>query len=629
MATMRDVYNWRGIILYTCKLYIFLLVFFTLGRLVFMGYHFAKMFESPLNEVLATFWYALPLDHSAASYLMGLPIIILFLQSMFAWQGFNYILKYYFYAVIIYISIITSAELELYNEWQTKLNYKALMFAQNPTQVLNAVDTWIIVLEIAFIIIQSWVSIWFFNKYIYQKLMVLRRNWVFPLPYLLMLTFATITGIRGGLNQIPISQSICYFSANNHLNVAATNSFWGFMSSMVNNREPKDRKNPYQFYSDAEAQQTVKELYTVAKDTFPHILTTTRPNVVLVILESWSADVIKNTGGDSGIAPEMEKLCKDGYLFSQCYASGDRSEQGFASIWSSFPAQPEHSILLEPQKYQHLPHLNNSFKNIGYYSSLLFGGQLIFSNVRSYLLYNHFDKLLEGADFPDYPMGKMGIADEYMFKELLIECGKTPQPFLNSIFTVSTHTPYEHGMPELITKGGNMKAYLNAVHYSDKCIGNFMRQAKKQPWYKNTLFIFVSDHSHQSHLYEDMFLARHHHIPMVFYGDVIKPEYRGYVNGKMMQQHDLAATLLSQLNVPHQEFTWSRNALNPHSQEWAYMAYSPDGYIWKRPQNEYSLDHFRGDSIHNNLITDTSQKAQLMKEGKSYLQEVFRQYLIY
>lgn len=604
-----------------------ILLFFELNRLVFMTYHADKIFSNPISEILGLFTHSLRLDLSAVSYIMGIPVILMFLQSLINWNGWNYIIKGYFIIIFIYISIITSSELELYSEWGSKLNIKAIRHLAHPEEVFQTASVGVTIISLLLIILQTWAGIYMMNRFGYRKLEQLQRNWFFPLPYLISGAFLVAVGLRGGLQQIPVNQSECYYSASNDLNVAATNSFWNFMNSIYQNLTLDADKNPYQIYTDAEAQATLKAMFTPAKDTSLMILQHPKPNVVLVILESWSADMIKYTGGDSGIAPEFEALCRDGFLFSECYGSGDRSEQGMASIWSAFPAQPEHSIISQPDKFQHLPSLVNSFKSQGYYTSFLFGGQLIYGNIKGYMWFNKFDRIRELKDFPDYPEGKLGVPDEYMFRELAKESSQAKQPFLTSIFTLSSHAPYDQPMPEMVHKGGDEKPYLNSVYYTDRCIGEFIRSARKQPWYQNTLFIFVADHAHPTHLHQDQFIARHHHIPMLFYGEVLKPEYRGYIYSRMMQQHDLAATLLHQLGWSAKEFPWSRNALNPYQQEFAYMPYSPDGMIYMRPGNEYSIDFFRGGDWHHNYIKDTAMTPQLIREGRSYLQEVFRQYL--
>ncbi len=627
----RIVKNWKGFVWLTLRLVAFLLVFFIVGRLSFIIYHHTEIFENPLSEVLAVFTNAMRLDLSTCSYLMGIPVVFYFLVSLTRWGFLNHLIKSYFILMIILISAITSFELELYSEWGTKMNYKALKYLVNPSEAFNSTSGWVIVSSFSLFALQCWLCIWLFLRFAFAKVELAKRNFIFPLPYLL--SGATIVGIglRGGLQQIPINQSECYFSKSNVLNLAATNSFWNLMNSLVQNWKIDTSKNPYMFYSRAEARKTVDELLHVEKDTTIEILTTKRPNVVMVILESWSADLVKYCGGDSGIAPQFEALCDQGILFSNCYASGERSDQGMTAIWGGFPAQPEISIISQPDKFQHLPSLVNNFKQASYYTSYMYGGQLIFGNIKGYMMYNKFDRIREGKDFSGYPEGKLGIHDEYLFTEMLKECSEAKPPFFNTMFTQSSHSPYDQPMKDVVMKGGRFKPFLNSVYYSDRCIGDFMKDAKKQSWYKNTLFIFVADHSHLTHLHEDNFIAQHHKIPMLFYGEVIKPAYKGYKYTELANQHAIAATLLAQLGLGHKEFYWSQNLFNPYTQHYAYGAYNQGGFIWLRPgENEYShRSSVEPNSIQHNNIKDTAQTQRFLQEGRSYFQEIFQQYLDY
>jgi len=619
--------NWKQLVIYTLKILVFWLVFFQVGRIIFITYHAPKIFDSSFIEVLKIFPHSLRLDLSSACYMMGLPIILIFSMSLLWGKYFNIILKYYCYILIIIVAAITVFELDLYSEWGVKLNYKAFLYLEHPTEAFRILPVTKIIGLFALFGAYIFISVYSFNKLIYTKIENYIRNWFFPIPFLAIAAIGVGVGLRGGLQQIPIQQSECYFSSDNDLNIAATNSFWNFMNSIYQNIEIDIRHNPYTYYSDSVSQEIIKELYAVEKDTTIYILTTQRPNVVFVMLESWSADLIKYCGGDSGIAPVFERLCDDGYLFTNCYATGERSDQGMAAMWSAFPSQPLHSIISQPDKFQHLPSMVNNFKQAGYYTSYMFGGQLIYGNIKGYMMSNKFDKIQEGKDFSGYPEGRLGIHDGYMFNELLKECNTAKQPFLNSFFTLSTHNPYDMPCANPITKGGEEKPYLNSAYYTDSCIGAFIKEAKKQPWYKNTLFVFMADHSHNTPQHTDISPSTHHSIPFLLYGDVIKKEYRGYKHTKVVSQVDIVATLLSQLNLKHDEFTWSKNVLNPYTKEFAYMVFSWDGDTWVRPWGELSVHHGDNNRLFNIQVSDSSKIPQMEIEAKSYLQEVFRQYL--
>jgi phosphoglycerol transferase MdoB-like AlkP superfamily enzyme len=382
--------------------------------------------------------------------------------------------------------------------------------------------------------------------------------------------------------------------------------------------------DPYVFMKDEEAARIVKNLYLVRSDTTIGILKNTRPNVVLIILESWSADLVNELGGARGITPEFSKLAGEGLLFDSIYASGARSEQGMASVFGGFPAHPISSITVQPDKFVKLPSLVKEFKKQGYSSSFYFGGQLIYGNIKGYIFFNGFDQIMEGKDFPSsIPRGKLGIHDEYTLSYMVNDLKNFKQPFFASLFTVSTHSPWDQPYPKPLTWGDNEREYINAALYTDHSLGEFISNAKKQPWYPNTLFIFVADHSHNSYRNWHPQTREYHKIPLLIYGEVLKEEFRGKRWHMLGNQHDIAATLLAQVKLKSDSFHYSKNLLNPHSRKFAYYS-TDDGVGWIRPYAYFTYD--KGMNIYYDW-TDPKTPDSVRQEGKAYLQVVFGEYM--
>ncbi|MBP8066992.1 MAG: sulfatase-like hydrolase/transferase, partial [Pedobacter sp.] len=162
---------------------------------------------------------------------------------------------------------------------------------------------------------------------------------------------------------------------------------------------------------------------------------------------------------------------------------------------------------------------------------------------------------------------------------------------------------------------------------TDSCINAYLSKAKKQSWYKNTLFVFVADHGH---LYPknkyDVFMPERYHIPLLFYGDVIKEEYKGKRSTKVGSQQDLAATLLAQLTISAKEFTWSKNLLNPYTKEFAFFSWDNGlGFI-----NSTQCVTF--DNVGKTILYQTNEKNKTATKsnlnlGKSYLQTAYQQFI--
>jgi phosphoglycerol transferase MdoB-like AlkP superfamily enzyme len=616
------------IILSFIKLYIFWLAFFAIARALYLLYNLNFLGREGVTflESLSSFYHGFGLDMAVGAYFMIFPFFVFFFQSLIKKQFLNQIIKYYVLLIIIAFSLLTIAELGIYKEWGTKLHYKALMYMMHPSEIYNSAETSVFFLLLILLIGMIVLSFWLYRRFFYQKVLIQKRNYFFSLIYLIVFPPLLVFAMRGGLQEIPLTQSASYYSKHNILNLASMNSGFNIFVSIHENYKT-DGKNPYQSFPDEQAKLIIDEIYTCPKDTTVQVLTTSRPNIVLVILESWSADLIESLGATAGITPKFHELEKEGILFTNIYASGSRSEQGMAAIFASFPAHPLSSITVQPDKHAGLPSIVKKFNDLDYFSSFYFGGQLIYGNIKSYIMYNAFDRIMEGEDFDkSFFRGKLGVHDEFVFSQMLDDLDKDSKPFFSAIFTVSTHSPFDMPMPEKkIFWGDHVNEYLNSAWYTDSCLNVFIQQAKTKDWYDSTLFIFMADHSHHSYKHNNIFRKDYHRIPLLLFGEVIKPEFRGKQIEKLGSQVDLNATILNQLGLPDKDFHWSKNLLNPYSPEFAYNAFE-EGVGWVRPYGDFyyknSADHF----FYQN-IPDSVDKEKLINEGKAYLQMVFQEYM--
>jgi len=604
---------------------IFWLLFFNLTRLVFLFYYIdiLRIEQIPFLEVLEVFWYSLKLDFATTCYILMLPFLISIFQSFLKIQWLNRINQVYTGIVIFFYSLITIAEMGIYAEWKTKLTYKVIKYLYHPSEIYNSVDSGTFILLVFMFLSIFVVGLILYLKVFYIKVELKKRNILYTVIYAVITPVVLFVGMRGGVQQIPINQSESYYSDHNILNITAVNNAFNLYISVFENF-PNFARNPYIFMDEAKAKNIVRNIYATSKDTTIDILTTKRPNIVILILESWSADLIEDLGGNPGITPEFKKLEKNGILFDQIYATGSRSEQGMASIFSGFPSHPISCITVQPDKFVKLPSLPRLLESNGYATSFYFGGQLIYGNIKSYIMYNGFDKIMEVYDFPKkFPQGKLGIHDEYTLGYMLDDLHGMKQPFFSSLFTLSTHSPWDQPFPKLLKWGDNEREYINAAYYTDHCLGEFFRNAEKQPWYSQTLFILVADHSHNSYRNWHVESKEYHKIPLLFIGGAIKKEFRGTLCHKLGNQQDIAATLLAQLDIPHNAFTWSKNLLNPFSPEFAYYS-TEDGVGWIKPHAYFTYEK-RPNYYY--WWTKPNTPEFIINEGKAYLQVVFSEYL--
>jgi len=556
-------------------------------------------------------------------------MIFISIQRLFSYKWIDYFFKGYTLLFILIFCVITSVEIGIYPEWKTKLHYKALLYLAHPSEIIKTAQTWQVIVLMLLIIGQTVGAFWVYNKYFFHKFKQENRQILVSLCFFLLMPGLVFMGMRGGLQQIPINQSRSYFSKHDILNLASVNSGWNLMHSIQQNANLISR-NPFVYYSQAEALKTVKDLYTVKKDSTIRLLKTNRPNIVVFILEGWSADLIESLGGVKGITPFFHDLEKEGVLFTNIYSSGTRSQQGTSGIFGAFPSHPIATITEQPEKCIKLPALPRIIGSNGYYTSYYFGGDLTYGNLIGYLLLNGFDKITDEKDFPSsLPRGKLGIHDEFALPFFLSELNKQKQPFFSNIFTVSTHSPYDMNMQEVHKWPEFEKDYVNAAYYSDNCFKSFFTQARKQNWYKNTLFVFISDHGHSTYRNWDPYSSDYNKIVFMMCGDVISDNCRGMKINKIGSQVDFASTLLNQLNISDTAFFWSKNLLNVYCPEFAYYSFE-EGLGWVRPGARYVFDaRLNKDSFLEIDSTSHMTPQQMIKEGKSYLQCVFQQYMDY
>ena len=613
------------------KTVLFWLVFFFILRLTFIVYNFQiiSIKDVEFTELLKISWYALPLDISIIAYFSSALWLLLAIQAFVKKPFLDIIYKYYNYILIGIFSFVYIGEIGIYSEWKTKLNSKALIYLKNPSEVLesNKTSDTIILTIIAAILI--FIGIFLFNKFFYKKLQNNKSNIFYKIAFILIIpAFIFIAG-RGGTSEIPISQSQSYFSKHAIVNDIAVNSVWNLVFDVLHSQEINN-VNIFEVLPMEQANNTVNGLHSVPKDTTISIIKEgITPNVVIILLESWSADLIQSLGGIEGITPNFKELEKEGLLFTKLYSSGNRSQQGIASIWGGFPALPITTLTTITEKFRTTPTITQKFNDNNYYTSFFYGGQLRYGNIKAYLFHNEFDLIKEEHNYSKLKgaKGKLGYHDKPMLLNFVDEINNQEQPFFANIFTLSSHSPYDMPLDSVIDYNDSENDFLNSAHYTDEALALFFEKAKKQEWYKNTLFILVADHSHNTYRHWEISEREYRHIPMMFLGGALKDEYKGTRHNKIASQTDLTKTLLNQLNFESNEFKWSKDLFNPYTPEFAYFEIN-QGFGWIRDDGYLSYDKF-SDRLYHNTYSDSLLLQQRLVEGQSYLQVLFQEYIDY
>lgn len=349
------------------------------------------------------------------------------------------------------------------------------------------------------------------------------------------------------------------FKDNAEATELAANGIYNLFSAFWNNEISYDR-----FYAtspDAEVVHNARSLLWEKDESFLHPegkdLTRIirrqgeeqRKNVILVVMESMSADYMGTFGNNAGLTPNLDRLGREGLLFADAYATGTRTVRGLEAVTLSIPPTPGQSIVRRPGN-DNLFSLGFIFKDRGYDTKFIYGGYGYFDNMNTFFAGNGFDILdrsrmaKEEVQFANV----WGVCDEDMFARAIKEADASyaaGRPFLHLIMTTSNHRPYTY--PEGRIDVPPHSGRLGGVKYADYSVGKLIEDARHKPWFKDTVFVFVADHTAGAGGKAELD-PRKYHIPMIFYApEFIKPaRYE-----KIASQIDLGPTLLGMLNFSY------------------------------------------------------------------------------
>jgi len=614
---------------YLLRQVIFWMLIFTVNRIIFLVYYKYLLSADSIgfSEVMQVFYNAFKLDLSTIGYILVFPFLLNLFVRATTVNLFIRINRIYSMMALVIYQMISLGELQLYGEWKIKLSAKALTYLKEPDEVLSsATNSGIIITVVLFFGIV--IGFYYIYNYLLSKTKPKPLNFKKPLvlAYVFIVPVVLFAGIRGGFQAIPITASQSYFSKHDILNITAVNPAYNMIFSIMDYQQIKSQ-NIFKTLDKKQALVIVKRIHRVEKDTTTIIINTPRPNIVIILLESWTADIIESLGGDIGFSPEFRKLENDGLLFTQFYATANRSQQAIASLFSGIPGIPVTTLTNHPEKYPSVPSLVKTLNKEGYSSLFTFGGKLIYGNMKSYLLDNEFDVIVEQDDLEkDYLAGKLGVYDEFVFDYFENQISEMKQPFFANMFTLSSHSPYDFPGPRLFDNIEIEGDFVSSVYYTDKCLGEFFENAKTSNYWENTLFVIMADHSHNSPKNRPIQSFGYHKIPLLITGGALAEEYRGKQNNKLCSNVDVTTTLLKQLGLSANDFFWSKDIFNPYSPEFVYFELN-DGFGWKRT---YGEEVFSIKNNHNYVQkVSEDKKEELNLEGRAYLQVLFDEFMEY
>ncbi len=299
-------------------------------------------------------------------------------------------------------------------------------------------------------------------------------------------------------------------------------------------------------------------------------------NLVLILVESFGSEFWGSLGRkEPTLTPEMDALSKEGLLFTNLYASGNRTVRGMEGVLASFPPLPGDSVV-KRAKSDNVSTIARTLKSLGYHTLFIYGGRGVFDGMRSFTMRNGYDHFIEQKDFPNPTFTTIwGVCDEDSFHRGIEEMRtlhKTDKPFFVTFLTVSNHKPYTYPRGR-IAEDPDQRSRANAVKYTDWALGEFFRLAKKEGFYNDTIFMVVADHGARVYGSQKIPIPSYK-IPLLVVSPLLKTAARVDVMGGSL---DVGPTALGLLGLPYHSVFFGQDLLKKDpATAWAVMHHNRD-----------------------------------------------------
>ncbi|MBR2245160.1 MAG: sulfatase-like hydrolase/transferase [Prevotella sp.] len=534
--------------LYLLRFYLATLLFFVVGKVGFMLYHHGGH-DFSLADMMQVIGHGLSLDLSTSFYIFILPFLLTIISLWVRVPRLVYRVYYVIAAVLLALAFV--ADTSLYEFWLFKLDASCLQYLETPTEAMASVSVWYVLLRILSFLLIAFLIYWVYDFLTTPFSPLTTKNSLIGTVAALLFIPLMIIGIRGGLDESTTNIGQVYFSQNQFLNHSAVNPFFSFFASF---EKTASNNVTYHFMEDEECEKIVSELYNTQSVGVDTLLTMQQPNIIVILLESCGGQFTE-ISGRTDITPNLNRLAKEGIYFTNCYGNSWRTDRGTLCTWSGYPSFPTMSVMKIPSKSRTMPNIARTLQEErGYHTHYLYGGDINFTNMRSYLVSGGFSNLTWKEDYTsdEQKSAKWGVRDDITFETLYQLTTSMPQPYLIGYSTLSSHSPWDvpiHHFDDEV---------LNAFYYLDQCVGNFIERLRKSPAWDNTLVVMLPDHGI---FYQDIDESNPllNHIPMIWVGGAVKEPRRVE---QICNQTDLPATLLGQLGLNHDAYTFSRDVLS-------------------------------------------------------------------
>jgi phosphoglycerol transferase MdoB-like AlkP superfamily enzyme len=594
------------------SLYFFtVLLIFILQKPLFMLYNGSIEKGFGFADYMQVMVHGASLDAATAGYLTAFPFLLVLISIWFRKFPLKKILYGYYILAAALISIIFVVDMALYTFWGFKLDASVFLYIDSPKEALASVSVGFILLRVLAILLLIALNSWVLLK-ITPSVLTATRKRIAGTAGMLLLGGVLFIIIRGGVTESTSNIGQVYFSNEPFLNHSAVNPDFSLLSSMG---KSQDFASEFNFFDEEKRAALFDGLYpTTDGDSIIQVLNTKRPNILIILMEGFGGAFVEPLGGLPDVTPHFNRLSKEGVFFTNCYANSFRTDRGTVCTFSGYLGLPTASVMKIPAKSRTLPAIAEGLSKAGYKTDFLYGGDINFTNMKSYLLSTGYQRLTANTDFSlaEQTSNAWGVNDDITFEYLYnqLRNRKEEGPWHTAFLTLSSHEPFEVPYHRLEDK------IPNAFAYTDECLGKFIDKLKQTLVWKNLLVVCLSDRGFYYPRVGLNTAPEFYHIPMLWLGGAVKQPMK---IDKIMNQTDLAATLLGQLGIDHSSFIFSRNVLgSDYTYPFAFYSFN-NGFSFRDSTGVTVFDN-NSESI---LLEEPVGSEQRINKGKAILQSVY------
>ncbi len=543
------------------KYYGYMILIFFIGRLILFTIYFDDFKNS--SHYWLTFIYGLRMDTITASMLLVIPLVLLSLSPKILAGFIGRLLTWYFLIVLSVLIYIENATLPFFAQYDVRPNYIFVEYLQYPKEVFGTIFAdYKLELTIAFAMLGIFI-------YRYLKLSNNQFLYVFDTRYLtrtalfLPIAFLLFVGIRSSFGHRPANNSDAMYSSNRIINEITKNSIYSIGYAVYTNKKHGSGQliKRYGKMDTDEALARVKASLHISGINHhnpdsplsrlekTHFKTDNPKNLVIFLQESVGYQFVEVIGGKKGITPYFNRLSTEGILFKDLYSNGTRSIRGIAGSVAGNFSVPGKGVLKRNKSQRNFFTIASLLRPFGYHSMFIYGGESRFDNMKGWFSGNGFNEIIDQSQFnnPSF-IGTWGVSDEDLViraNQEFIQLHSRGKKFVAVMFSTSNHSPFDFPDGKItLVPGVEKRTDTNAIKYADYAIGQFIKLAKQQDYYQDTVFVIVSDHNVRVYG-DEMVPVSMFQVPAMILGGGITPMvYEGIAT-----QPDVLATALDLIGL--------------------------------------------------------------------------------